>query len=101
MDGLMNHGSSHETHHIQHTHPPTHPPTTNSLCRDIPAWGAYRGATYASHGLMKNLVCCDGPFRCSPYQPNSVPVRPALFCVWSFHSSPVSQHNHPNQPPQF
>jgi hypothetical protein len=21
---------------------------------------------------MKNLVCCDGGFACSPYQPNSV-----------------------------
>lgn len=24
---------------------------------------------------MKNLVCCDFGFRCSPYQPNNVPVR--------------------------
>lgn len=39
----------------------------------MPAWGAYRGATYNSHGLMRNLVCCDASFRCSPYQPNNVP----------------------------
>lgn len=45
----------------------------STLCRDVPAWGAYRGATYGSHGLMRNLVCCDAAFRCSPYQPNNVP----------------------------
>lgn len=49
------------------------PPFPPSLCRDLPAWGAYRGATYNSHGLMRNLVCCDAAFRCSPYQPNNVP----------------------------
>jgi len=33
------------------------------LCRDVPAWGAYRGAAYAGNGNMKSLVCCDSGFR--------------------------------------
>lgn len=44
-----------------------------NLCRDVPAWGAYRGSAYAGNGNMKSLVCCDTGFRCSPYQPNNVP----------------------------
>jgi hypothetical protein len=70
-----NHTYTHtRTHTLTHTHTHTHT-YTHSLCRDVPAWGAYRGATYNSHGLMRNLVCCDAAFRCSPYQPNNVPVR--------------------------
>lgn len=40
-------------------------------CRYSPAWGAYRKDAYSkSSQTMKNLVCCDGQFACSPYQPN-------------------------------
>lgn len=37
-----------------------------------PAWGAYREDAYSTRGMtIKNLVCCDAGFACSPYQPNN------------------------------
>lgn len=40
--------------------------------------------TDGPHGLMRNLVCCDAAFRCSPYQPNNVPVRYTPFPSFPF-----------------
>lgn len=41
-------------------------------CRMRPAWGAYREDAYSTRGMtIKNLVCCDAGFACSPYQPNN------------------------------
>ncbi|KAM3574150.1 hypothetical protein VYU27_003869 [Nannochloropsis oceanica] len=66
------------------------------LCRDVPAWGAYRGAAYAGNGNMKSLVCCDSGFRCSPYQPNNVPggCPYAQACPTLGSSDPASSFHH-------
>lgn len=44
----------------------------STFCKNNPAWGGYRHEAYASN-TIKNLVCCDGGFSCSPYQPNQNP----------------------------
>ena len=35
-------------------------------CKKRPAWGPYRQDAYAAGGEMKNLLCCDMGFGCSP-----------------------------------
>ena len=48
-------------------------------CKGNKAWGGYRHGVYSdassggSGNTMKNLVCCDGGFSCSPYQMNINP----------------------------
>jgi hypothetical protein len=42
-------------------------------CRNSPAFGGFRESVYYDYdnsNTMKNLVCCDGNLRCSPYQRN-------------------------------
>jgi hypothetical protein len=79
----------------------------SNLCRDVPAWGAYRGGVYAGNGNMKALVCCDTGFRCSPYQPNNVPggCPYAAACPTLGSADPASvfhgKHVNDNTYPQF